>query len=72
MEITLNDETSSNFLQNMSSFKSTSFVDMDIIFHFLMFLIILSDGSRVPGLCWKDGIVVSGTLEDLIHNLVPR
>jgi len=31
-----------------------------------------SERSKSPGLAWKDGIIVSGTLEDLIHELVPR
>ena len=25
-----------------------------------------------PGVAWRDGVIVSGTLEDLIHEMVPR
>ena len=38
----------------------------------LILSIFSSERSKSPGLAWKDGIIVSGTLEDLIHELVPR
>jgi hypothetical protein len=31
-----------------------------------------SERERSPGVAWRDGVVVSGTLEDLIHEMVPR
>jgi len=31
-----------------------------------------SDRSKSPGVQWREGVVVSGSLEDLIHELVPR
>ena len=41
-------------------------------FYKLEYVLLSSDRSKSPGVHWREGVVVSGSLEDLIHELVPR